>query len=108
MREQAPSDILQSNHVFTQNGEEEDTVWNPLAVQMLEIHAQEMLHPAAAERLARATSLPSGRRLYRLKCQWLCGLGRLLVVLGQRLQRVGLPPAGAMEERMITDRYIGL
>lgn len=82
-------------------------MWNPLAVQMLEVHAQELLHLAAAERLARETSVPPRRRLYRLKCRWLCGLGRLLVVLGRRLQRVGLPPAVAMDERMITDRYIG-
>ena len=79
-------------------------MWNLLGVTMMEIHVQETLHAAAAERLARETSVPPRRRLHRLKCRWLCGVGQLLVVLGQRLQRFGLPPDGAVEGRVLTER----
>jgi len=34
-------------------------VWNPLGMQMIEIHLQEMLHPEATERLAREGSVPT-------------------------------------------------
>jgi hypothetical protein len=83
-------------------------VWNLLDVQMAEIHAQELQHQAAAERLAREGSAPRRRWLYSQKRRWLCGLGWFLVGLGQRLQRVGLPLAVAMEERVTTERPIGL
>jgi hypothetical protein len=106
MREQTRSDILGSNHAHTQKGGKEDTVWN-LSVQMMEIHVQELLHQAATERLACEARVPMHGWLYRQKCRWLCRLGWFLVGLGQRLQQVGLPLAVAMEERVITERYIG-
>jgi hypothetical protein len=81
-------------------------VWNLFGTEMMEIHLQEMLHPAATERLAREGSAPSGRRPYRQTCRWLFGLGQFLVVLGRRLQRVCLLPAVVMEEPVITERRI--
>jgi hypothetical protein len=79
-------------------------VWNPVGVQMMEIHAQELLHPEASERPAREGSSPSRRWLYRWEFRWLCRLGQFLVMLGQRLQRAGAPPAVAIEEWLTTER----
>jgi hypothetical protein len=77
-------------------------VWNPLGMQMIEIHLQELLHPEAAERLAREVSELERRRPGPCLCRWLCGFGRFLVELGYRLQRAGLPPAVGLEERVNT------
>jgi NADH:ubiquinone oxidoreductase subunit D len=82
-------------------------VWNLFSVQMMEVHVQELLHSAAAERLARAGSVPSRGWLYRRRFRWLCRLGQFLVVMGQRLQRVGLPRAAAREEWLTTEKQIG-
>jgi hypothetical protein len=79
-------------------------MWDLLGATMMETHVQVTLHAAAAERLARETRVPPRRWLDGLKCRWLCGVGLLLVLLGQRLQRFGLPPDGAMEGRVLTER----
>jgi hypothetical protein len=71
-------------------------VWNLLDVQMAEIHAQELQHQAAAERLAREVGGPERRRLGQRLCRWLCGFGRFLVALGQRLQQSASAPAGVL------------
>lgn len=78
-------------------------MWNPSGVHMMEIHVQALLHPAATERLARETRLPPRPWLYRLKCWWLCRLGRFLVAVGQRLQRFGLLRGGAIEGRVLKE-----
>jgi hypothetical protein len=80
-------------------------VWNPLGMQMIEIHLQEMLHPEATERLTREGSVPT--RSNQQQHRWLCGLGRLLIAAGQRLQRVGRPLPAGLEERLNMERHIG-
>jgi hypothetical protein len=82
-------------------------VWNPLGMQMMEIHIQELLHPEATERLAREVGGLERRRLGQYLCRWLCGFGRFLVALGRRLQQVGLPPAVVIEEQAVKERRIG-
>lgn len=79
-------------------------MWDLLGVKMMEIHVQETLHAAAAERLACETRVPPRRWLDGLKRRWLCGVGQLLVMVGQRLQRFGLPPDGAIDRRVLTER----
>ena len=81
-------------------------MWNPLGMQMIEIHLQELLHPEATERLARGVGGLERRRPGQYLCRWLCGFGRFLVALGRRLQRLGLPPAAAMEKQGIKERRI--
>ena len=81
-------------------------MWNPLGMQMMEIHLQELQHPEATERLAREVVEVERRRVGQYWCRWLCGFGRFLVALGRRQQRLGLPPAVAMEERGIKERQI--
>ena len=79
-------------------------MWDLLGVKMIEIHVQETLHAAAAERLARESRVPPRRWLDGLKGWWLIGLGRFLVAVGQRLQRFGLPPDGTIDGRVLTER----
>jgi hypothetical protein len=81
-------------------------MWDRWTEQLVESHIQELLHQAATERLVREAGLSRHTWLHRQICRWLSGLGRLLVGLGQWLQRVGLPPA-VMEERGIAKRQIG-
>ncbi|MGC9333866.1 MAG: hypothetical protein ACP5JJ_06955 [Anaerolineae bacterium] len=79
-------------------------MWNPLGMQMMEIQLQEMLHPEATERLAREGSVPTCSSQQH---QWLCGFGRLLIAVGQRLQRVGRRLSAGLEEPLNMERHIG-
>lgn len=77
-------------------------MWNPLGMQMMQMHLQELQHPEATERLAREVGELERRRPGQYLCRWLCGSGRFLVALGYRLQRAGLPPAVGLEGRVNT------
>ncbi len=82
-------------------------MWDRSSEQLVESHIQELLHQAETERLLREAGVCTHTWLHRQSCRWLYGLGRLLVGLGQRLQRVGLPPAVTMERSMSTGSYNG-
>jgi hypothetical protein len=82
-------------------------VWNLSGRQMIEIHLQELLHLEATERLARKASGLERRRLRQYLCRRLCGVGRFLVALGQRLQMVGAPLAVGLEEQRTKEKRIG-
>lgn len=66
-----------------------------VAQRVAEERLQDCLRKAETDRVLREAGIDRRGWASRLACELLCGLGHVLVALGQRLEAYALPAAGA-------------